>query len=173
VTATDGADAALGRLLERVLVNPGAVAERVFQPVVEQLWRDGADASDDDEAPELVIATALGNRLARAVSGGDPAAPDDWRAVPGRAVAPYEQLVERNAVLALALGACDCWGQQPDCPICDGAGEPGWVPPDRTMFASYVYPAVRAIKGLGASPVAGRRARKPTEEIGHVEHVAR
>ena len=166
-----------GALLQRLMVDPGALVERVVQPVMEQLWRDGAATDDSDTPPELLIATALGNRLARVVasealpaSAGLPG----LSARPDQALADYEELIERNSVLAAALGACDCWGEQLDCAFCDGAGAPGWVLPDRQMFATYVYPAVRAFKKLGPpSIVAGRRVHDYRKENGHVEHGAR
>jgi hypothetical protein len=56
-----------------------------------------------------------------------------------------EQLMDRNSSLAGALGACDCWGDVPDCPICGGAGRPGWATPHRELFAAYVDPALTAM----------------------------
>ena len=54
----------------------------------------------------------------------------------------HEALLDRNVLLAAALGACDCWGQQVDCPICSGEGRAGWVEPDPGLYAEYVEPAV-------------------------------
>ena len=31
-----------------------------------------------------------------------------------------DDLVERNSELAAAVGACDCWGDDPGCPFCEG-----------------------------------------------------
>ena len=43
-----------------------------------------------------------------------------------KARAELERLRERNDVLAFALGACHvCWGQEPTCPVCRGAGRVG------------------------------------------------
>jgi hypothetical protein len=166
----------VGLLLERLMVDPSALVERVVQPVLEQLWRDGAAADDSDTPPDLVIATALGNRLAQVVANDQSSAASlpASSAGPDRDLAHYELLLERNGDLAAALGACDCWGEQLDCPVCDGAGRPGWVLPDRRMFAAYVYPAVRAVKKLGAPSIAtGHHAHDPRKENGHVERMAR
>ncbi len=173
---TAGSEVNLGMLLQWLLVDNSALAERMLQPVMDQLSRDGAIEDDGDTSPDLLIATALGNRLARLVAAGDP---------PGSVGGPapslrledlgrYEELIERNSALAAALGACDCWGQQPDCPFCDGAGAPGWVLPERQLFRSYVYPAVKAIKKLGVPPdAAERRTSNDQKENGHAGHVAR
>lgn len=52
-----------------------------------------------------------------------------------------EALVDRNLLLASALGACECWGQDPACPNCAGAGSAGWTQPDRLLYGEYVEPA--------------------------------
>jgi hypothetical protein len=62
-----------------------------------------------------------------------------------------DELAERNLALAEALGACDCWGQDPRCHICEGEGGPGWILPDRQLFATYVQPAIRAIRAQAAN----------------------
>lgn len=56
--------------------------------------------------------------------------------------AVHEALVDQNVLLAAAVGACDCWGQDPACPVCAGTGSAGWTEPDRTLFEEYVAPAV-------------------------------
>lgn len=61
-----------------------------------------------------------------------------------------EELAERDQVLAAALGACDCWGQNPRCRICQGEGGPGWLLPDRQLFTAYVYPALRTVRAAAA-----------------------
>ena len=62
-----------------------------------------------------------------------------------------DEVAERNLALAEALGACDCWGQDPRCHICEGEGGPGWILPDRQLFATYVQPAIRAIRAQAAN----------------------
>ena len=56
--------------------------------------------------------------------------------------AAHEALVDRNLLLAAALGACDCWGHDPGCAICEGAGSVGWIPPDPQLYRELVEPAV-------------------------------
>lgn len=55
----------------------------------------------------------------------------------------HEALVDRNTMLAAAVGACDCWGYEPGCSMCGGAGSAGWTRPDAELFAEFVEPAVR------------------------------
>lgn len=58
-----------------------------------------------------------------------------------------EQLRERNDSLAAALGACYlCWGTDPLCEVCGGAGRTGAFEPDREMFVELVIPAVRRLR---------------------------
>jgi hypothetical protein len=59
----------------------------------------------------------------------------------------YDVLLERSMLLAAALGACDCWGEDPACPVCSGAGLAGWRPPDPAAFDVFVAPALEAMKG--------------------------
>jgi hypothetical protein len=49
-----------------------------------------------------------------------------------------------SSSLALALGACRCWGQRRDCPICGGEGRAGFSPIDPGAFSAFVAPAVVA-----------------------------
>jgi hypothetical protein len=57
-------------------------------------------------------------------------------------LAIYNELVHRNSMVAAALGACVCWGDRPNCPLCNGVGSPGWLPPDENLFGIYVRPVV-------------------------------
>jgi hypothetical protein len=57
--------------------------------------------------------------------------------------AAYRGMVERNSILATAVGACDCWGFEPGCPVCEGAGAAGWMRPDTDLYSAIIEPAVR------------------------------
>jgi hypothetical protein len=55
-----------------------------------------------------------------------------------------EYLRRRSDTLAAALGACYlCWGRDPACVQCLGAGHPGWNEPDELLFRRLVGPAIR------------------------------
>lgn len=88
------------------------------------------------------------DRFAGVVPGAEQppvAAGDGWDA--------QEALVDHNVLLAAALGACDCWGTDPDCTICSGEGSAGWTEPDRGLYDEYVEPAnLRMSAGDGSAP---------------------
>jgi hypothetical protein len=136
----------LGSLLGRVVPEAMVFVERVLQQTQEQLTRNGAFPADGQVSPDQVVITALGNRLARIILNEDSSVAEDWPTVGSLAdeLSHYEELVDRNSVLAAALGACDCWGQYVSCPFCNGVGGPGWTLPDERLFASYVRPALRS-----------------------------
>jgi hypothetical protein len=46
----------------------------------------------------------------------------------------------RNAFLAAALGACECWGEDGGCRQCGGEGRAGCYEPDPAAFAAIVAP---------------------------------
>jgi len=57
------------------------------------------------------------------------------------------ELREQYLRLAAALGACArCWGDDPRCRECGGAGASGFFEPDRELFLCYVLPAVRRVR---------------------------
>jgi hypothetical protein len=144
-------ESALGDVLDRLVSDPRALAELVLVRLLKQAVGEEALASHAEEPPEELIASVLGDRLTRIFAPEDP---------PGEP-ADIAALVERDSALAAALGACDCWGQDSDCPTCGGAGGPGWAQPDALLFARHVQPAVR---------VAGRRAtnmEREESEDGH------
>ena len=64
----------------------------------------------------------------------------------------YETLLDHDVLLAAALGACDCWGDDLGCRSCAGEGRPGWKPPDPQLYDELVAPAVARVAGA-ARPV--------------------
>jgi hypothetical protein len=91
----------------------------------------------------------LAERLATAPPGNGP------NVVPSYESTAHEALVDRSVLLAAALGACDCWGEDAGCPGCGGQGSAGWVPPDPELYAEYVAPAVRRTSPEGPPADAG------------------
>ena len=54
----------------------------------------------------------------------------------------------RNDNLAAALGACHlCWGEDPDCPYCNGDGGVGAFVIDFELFDEIVGPALEQVHG--------------------------
>jgi len=97
---------------------------------------------------------------------------EERRARLKRVMARYEQLkhenmllIERNDILAAALGACpDCWGEDQDCETCGGDGAAGAYAPDKDAFVEYVLPTVRRLrlsmhKGRNAPEAAATEAK--------------
>jgi len=46
---------------------------------------------------------------------------------------------------AKALGACECWGTDNRCPVCQGKGQVGFYKPDRLLFYKLIFPALAAM----------------------------
>ena len=166
----------LDTLVDRVMVDPMSFIERILQEVLDQLDRDGVfGETDSNNKPEQLVATVdPGRNLARVITaetgrvqGAPPVkatavetspAASDGPAVEVALIDDYEQLVERNGDLAAALGACDCWGKQPSCPICDGEGPRVGFLPTRRFSPRDQVP--RSEGGLPGE--AGRRANRRT-----------
>jgi hypothetical protein len=61
--------------------------------------------------------------------------------------AELEELRSRNDMLAEALGACYlCWGDDPQCEVCNGKGVPGSFAPDKPLFSKFIGPAARRLR---------------------------
>ncbi len=62
----------------------------------------------------------------------------------------YRELAElrdRNDALAAAFGACYlCWGDDPECEICNGQGRAGSAIPDKKLFTQFAVPAARRLQ---------------------------
>jgi len=136
-------------------VDLSAVGERVLQQVIAQLARDGMFTGATGVAPEDLLAAALGNWVTRMLVAQEPEVIDVVSSSAGDEplmhAGQHDELLERLSDLAAALGACDCWGEMRDCPYCDGDGSPGWIRPDKRLFALYVYPALRALPPPGGT----------------------
>jgi hypothetical protein len=135
----------LNALLSRGMVDPAVLGERLFEEFQDRLASSEIFADISAKPPEELLATAFGNWLAGIID--TEASPTANRPAAGRSRADRicEELADRNVVLAAALGACNCcWGSTSDCPICAGAGAPGWILPEEQLYIAYVDPAIRA-----------------------------
>jgi hypothetical protein len=126
-----------------------------FQRVLEQALAKSPNLgaslmNPDTDAREAYLAEAVGNGLAAMFETGESSKPDhsegSARNLSSDVAAHYEELLERNAAMASALGACDCWGEVGDCEICRGAGKPGWAIPNRRLFSKLIRPALQALR---------------------------
>jgi hypothetical protein len=167
---TGGATVDVNGLVERTIADPLALCQRILQQVLDQLAHEYAVGDAGEERPEETIAIALGNRLAQMLLEGNGSTVREWSPAGDEpeVSTPYDELLDRDAALAAALGACDCWGEDADCPICRGLGAPGWELPDRRLFATYVRPALRALTRDGAHVGARRETKHERKESGDV-----
>lgn len=70
-------------------------------------------------------------------------------------------MAEHSEMLACALGACpECWGGDPDCRQCTGAGRPGFFIPDEDCFGHFVQPVLDRRERAGTHRV--RPGFRPT-----------
>lgn len=123
----------LQALLGRVLPDPGGFAQRL---ALQAMGRWGQSAKSQAGAPYAAAAedvTANGIVIT-------PEPPDE----DGTAV-------DMTMLLAVALGACECWGLRPGCARCRGDGSAGWSQPDPELFEEFIKPAVARVSGV--SPV--------------------
>jgi hypothetical protein len=64
----------------------------------------------------------------------------------------------RNDLVASALGACPrCWGEDEECPMCEGHGVPGAFEPRTEAFEELVLPALRRVRSRRLAE-SGRKA---------------
>jgi len=153
------------------LLAPGhAGSDAPHQPAATDHYDDHYEHDSYDE--DMAGTTA---RAGYGEAGGVVAA-NDGTGGPAPITHVDEQLVERDQALAAALGACDCWGEDIRCHICQGEGGPGWLLPDRQLFATYVFPALRTVRAQTAPearpPSASNRRNNNAEpkENGYVRH---
>jgi hypothetical protein len=122
-------------LLEHVLPDPGGYAQRLLLQVMTR-WGQAAGSGTATSYPganAFYTTTALND-----VTVDEPVVTPEQ---PTDSEAP----IDIRMLLAAALGACDCWGLQPDCQICQGHGFTGWTQPDLELFAEFVRPVVEKL----------------------------
>jgi hypothetical protein len=142
-----------------------------FQRVLEQALAKSPNLgaslmNPDTNAREAYLAEAVGKGLA-AMFETDESSKSDHSEGSARNLSPdvaahYEELLERNAAMASALGACDCWGEVGDCEICMGAGKPGWAIPNKRLFSTLIRPALQALKESSSDRVTVSKNRVST-----------
>jgi hypothetical protein len=132
-------------LLERVLSEPRAFAGRLVQQAITEYGPFTEPA-----------ATAFYTAVAEDLTASETViVPDEWSA--------DETPLDTNALLAAALGACECWGLREACHMCQGRGSAGWAQPDTELFEEFVRPA---ISRLSATPARGHHGPAKAEQDG-------
>jgi hypothetical protein len=136
-------------LIERVLPDPRGFAGRLLQQAVTEYGQFAEPA-----------ATALYTALAEDVTASETATAPDERAAD-------EPPVSINSLLAAALGACECWGWQADCDLCEGQGSAGWIQPEPELFEEFIRPA---IDRMPAMPPPGHQQHGRVSPDGHSDN---
>jgi hypothetical protein len=127
----------LEALLLRVMSDPSAFGHAVMDQLLERL----STAPPPRQAPVTVTGRLVDEDL--------------------------EAVQDRNLLIAAALGACECWGEDLECDLCAGRGTPGWQRPDAQLYEEYVAAATRRMSGSDLND-------QPQESEGRTDaHVAR
>jgi hypothetical protein len=126
-------------LLERVLPDPGGFAGRLLRQAVTQYGLLAEPAPTAFYTAENV--------------------PTDEEVIPADPWEEYPPPGDISILLAAALVACECWGLQADCDLCQGQGSAGWTQPDPELFNEFVQPALGRLSVV--SPQSGQ-ATRPT-----------
>lgn len=128
-------------LLEHVLPDPSGYAQRLLRQAVTR-WGQGTESP----AATFYSATVF------------PSPPGDSGSGRRETPAAEKPPVDMNLLLAVALGACECWGLQAGCERCAGRGAAGWTEPDPNLFEEFILPAaVRLSAAMDGDPVPRRR----------------
>jgi hypothetical protein len=120
-------------LLEHVLPDPAGFAQRLALQVMAR-WGQSAEPG-----------AGTSYTAARAEDGMA-----DGIVIRGDRPDMDEAPVDTNMLLAVSLGACECWGLRANCTRCGGHGSAGWVQPDPELFEVFIKPAIAKLSGTSA-----------------------
>jgi len=126
-------------LVSRVLPDPSGYADRLIEQAL------GWVAEQSRAGGAIPAAAHLGG--------------DGSRTIRVEPEPPREAPHELNDLLASALGACECWGDDTDCRRCAGLGTSGWLEPDADLFQLFVGPAVERLSATSGATTS--RPRRP------------
>ena len=135
--------AVLGAMMENVASGGGdrAAVLRTFAQLCGQLMSDDDDDEDRRNAD-------MERRRRRA-----------WKRL-SRLHNAMKLLSQRNAFVAGALGACECWGMNISCEKCQGRGSAGAFEPVPEAFETLVVPLLRSRAALLREHLDDTSARK-------------
>jgi hypothetical protein len=137
--------------------DPASLFPRVVQQFLQEILGGGSPAdppADGTESPEDQVARSITGWLTQMFRG----TPEEE---PSLSMLDWDELLDRNSALAAAVGACDCWGDDPDCGFCEGEGVPGWATPDEEFFGTYVSPALAAMSSSTTTASNGEDEHDP------------
>jgi hypothetical protein len=129
-------------LLERVLPDPAAFAQRLLMQLMAQFGDSGEPSANAFNSTASAFYTAAEEDV---TASGIVLTPESD--------GTYEAPADTNMLLAAALGACACWGLQADCTLCWGQGSAGWTEPVPELFDEFVGPAIAKRSGVPAGTV--------------------
>jgi hypothetical protein len=127
-------------LLEKVLPDPTGFGRRLLLQVMARL----GETAEANGGPSFADAKAFYT----AAAAEDVTANDTFMAADPPAA--DDTPIDMKMLLAVALGACDCWGLRADCVLCQGHGSAGWTKPDPELFDEFIQPAVAKLAGEGS-----------------------
>jgi hypothetical protein len=71
---------------------------------------------------------------------------------------------QRNAFVAAALGACECWGHDSACRRCHGQGGPGFYEPNVEAFTALVVPLFESRRTFVEKYQTSQDQQRPIQE---------
>lgn len=113
---------------------PGASEGLGVGALVQAIGKMMEDEDDDEEGKPTEAELALRRRRA-------------WKKL-AHIQRTMSLMAKRNAFVAGALGACECWGADVSCARCRGAGTPGAFEPVPSAFETLVVPLLRRRGGM-------------------------
>jgi hypothetical protein len=119
-------------LLERVLPDPSGFAQRLLLQLMSLYGQSAtrpASAVYSDADAFYTTDLAEDTAATETVIASDTPAAD-------------ETPIDTSLLLAAAVGACECWGLQASCYVCQGRGSAGWTVPDPELYDEFVRPAL-------------------------------
>lgn len=127
-------------------MNTTEVIDQVIRSVLLQSGDAGPQATLNNSGPNSMVANWIGSQFLNFLNSNNGqqvmAEFGDLVTQIDTGLDHYSELAQRDGNLAMALGACSCWGEKRNCEFCAGEGTPGWTTPDRELFSDLILPAL-------------------------------